>query len=304
MEKIKIIDVSKWNGVIDFRQVIADGVRGVIIRAGFGSHSKNKDPYFDVNYRGAKAVGLGVGAYWYAYADTVSGARIEAEACISVIAGKQFEYPVYFDIEEKNQLLKGKAFCTNIATIWCDTLKLNGYLPGLYMSKSHLEDYIDSTLAKRYPIWVAQYADTCTYKGKYGMWQYTDKGRVKGIKTDVDLDWCYEDYPAKVRNEGINGFKKLKPLSIIVSEVIAGKWGNGEIRREKLVSAGYNYEEVQKQVNTILTEKAESNYYVIKKGDTLSAIAKAHNTTVNKLKSLNKIANANKIVAGQKIRIR
>lgn len=304
MEKIKVIDVSKWNGIIDYRQVIADGVRGVIIRAGYGSHVENKDPYFEINYRGAKAVGLSVGAYWYSYADTVKGAKAEAEACIEVIYGKQFEYPIYYDIEEKQQLLKGKAFCTNIGTIWCDTLTLAGFLPGIYASKSHLTDYIDNTLAIRCPIWVAQYADTCTYKRPYGMWQYTDKGKVMGVKTDCDISWCTYDYPAYVKSQGINGYASHKPISIIAKEVIAGKWGDGEIRRAKLVNAGYNYEDVQKQVNTVLTQKAESNYYVIKKGDTLSAIAKAYGTTVQKLKSLNKIANVNMIQIGQKIRIR
>jgi len=302
----KVIDVSKWNGIIDYRQVVADEITGVIIRAGFGTHVENKDPYFDVNYRNAKSVGLKVGAYWYSYADTLAAARIEVQACLAVIKDKKFEYPIYYDIEEKAQLLKGKNFCSGIASIWCDAMTLAGYYPGIYASSSHLTDYID--LAKGYPIWVAQYASTCTHKKAYGMWQYTNKGQVKGVKTDCDMNECYVDYPAYVKEQGINGYKKIKPVSVIVSEVIAGKWGNGQIRKEKLVNAGYNYEEIQKQVNTILTEKAKEkeaeNIYIVKKGDTLTAIAKKYGTTVNKLKSLNKLKNANLIKIGQQIRLK
>lgn len=109
-ESTKGIDVSVWQGDIDFAKVKANGIDFVIIRAGYGKLTSQKDKYFEQNYSRAKAAGLHVGAYWYSYAQSADDAKKEAQTCISVLKGKQFDYPVYFDIEEKSQLNKGKDF--------------------------------------------------------------------------------------------------------------------------------------------------------------------------------------------------
>ena len=168
---IKGIDVSKWQGNINFQKVKDSGISFVIIRAGYGNLTSQKDKCFEENYRKAKAAGFDVGAYWYSYAMSVDEAREEAKACLSVIKGKQFEYPVYFDLEEQKQFSKGRTFCDSIVNTFCGELEKNGYFAGLYISRSPLERFISESTAKKYALWVAEYNSKCRYKGDYGMWQ-------------------------------------------------------------------------------------------------------------------------------------
>lgn len=114
MAAFKGIDVSQFQGNIDFGKVKKSGIEFVIIRAGFGRYANQKDPYFESHYKAAKAAGLKVGAYWYSYATSEADAKAEAETCLSIIKGKQFEYPIYFDLEESSQFRKGKSFCDSL----------------------------------------------------------------------------------------------------------------------------------------------------------------------------------------------
>ena len=208
---VKGIDVSKHNGIIDFSKVKKAGYDFVIIRAGYGFSTK--DLKFEENYAKAKAAGLGVGAYWFTYASTPEEARQEAEGFIKAIHGKIFEYPLYYDLEDdpnsKSYPLKtGKSNCTDMVVNFCSTLEKAGYFAGLYTSKSVLETHIEPTVRSRYALWVAQWSSKCTYNGVYGMWQYSDKGKVDGISGNTDLDYCYIDYPTAMKAKGINGFPK------------------------------------------------------------------------------------------------
>ena len=146
---IRGIDVSKWQGNINFQKVKESGISFVIIRAVYGKLPSQKDKCFEENYRKAKAAGLDVGAYWYSYAMSVDEAREEAKACLSVIKGKQFEYPVYFDLEEQKQFSKGREFCDSIVNAFCGELEKNGYFAGLYISRSPLERFISESTAKK-----------------------------------------------------------------------------------------------------------------------------------------------------------
>ena len=167
----KGIDVSQYQQSIDFKKVKASGVDFVIIRAGFGKYANQKDPYFESHYKAAKAAGLKVGAYWYSYAATVAEAKAEAQTCINAIKGKTFEYPIYFDLEERSQFAKGRAFCNSLVKTFCNALEHAGYWAGLYISRSPLQQYISASVAKRYALWVAEYGSRCNYGGTYGMWQ-------------------------------------------------------------------------------------------------------------------------------------
>lgn len=120
---VKGIDVSTFQGNIDFKKVKASGIDFVILRAGYGRETSQKDAKFEQNYKNAKAAGLKVGAYWYSYADSVEDAKKEAEACISVIKGKQFEYPIYFDLEEKINLIWVKNFVATLQKLSAMLLK-------------------------------------------------------------------------------------------------------------------------------------------------------------------------------------
>lgn len=267
------IDVSKWQGVIDWKKVKASGVDFVIIRAGYGT---NVDPRFSVNYAGAEAAGLHVGAYWYSYALSKQAAEIEAECCKRTLAGKSFEMPIYFDVEERNQLVKSAAFVSALVTTFCMELEKAGYFVGLYMSRSPLQTKTTEDVRRRFAIWAAEYNTRLNYSGAVGMWQKSSSGKVYGINGNVDLDECFVDYPKIIKNGGFNGFSR--------GEDAAG--GNSE--------------------NTAAVEKPElkrATYYTVKKGDTLSAIAKRYKTTVSALVKANGIKDKNKIFEGQKIKI-
>lgn len=202
------IDVSKWQGNIDFNKVKASGIDFVIIRAGYGREVTQKDNYFEQNYKKAKAAGLNVGAYWYSYATSTDNAKKEASACLKVIAGKQFEYPIYFDLEEQSQFAKGASFCSELVKTFCNALENAGYYTGLYCSASPLTNYIYTDVAERYAVWVAQYNNKCTYSRSYGVWQNSDSGKINGINGNVDTDISYVDYPSIIKKAGLNGFPK------------------------------------------------------------------------------------------------
>lgn len=209
MAKSNGIDVSKWQGNIDWSAVKKSGVQFAIIRAGYGRELSQKDEFFEKNYDGCKRNGIPCGAYWYSYATSADEAKKEAKVCLEIIKGKQFEYPIYFDIEEKKQFELGKEACTEIAKAFLEEVESAGYWVGLYMSKSFLEKYISAAVRERYAIWVAHYGvEKTTYKGQFGIWQKSSEGKVPGINGNVDLDEAYVDYPAEIKKAGLNGFKK------------------------------------------------------------------------------------------------
>jgi len=212
MSATKGIDISQYQRNVDFRKVKAAGYDFVIIRAGFGKYAKQKDPQFETHYRNAKAAGLNVGAYWYSYAASVEDAKAEAKICLEVIKGKQFEYPIYFDLEERAQFVKGRSFCDGLVKTFCGELEKAGYFAGLYISRSPLQQYISADVAKRYALWIAEYGSKCNYKGTYGMWQYSSTGRVSGVNGNCDLDYSYKDYPAIMKEKGLNGYAKAEKV--------------------------------------------------------------------------------------------
>ena len=201
---LKGIDVSKHQGTIDWRKVKTDFA---IIRAGYGKLISQKDSQFEKNYAGCKSNGIPCGAYWYSYAMSEAEAKQEAKICLEAIAGKAFEFPIYFDIEESKQFNLGKAKCTAIAKAFLETVEKAGYWVGLYSSKYALESYFDESLRKRYAVWVAHYnVNKTTYRGDYGMWQHSSTGSVSGISGNVDMNYCYVDYPTAIKKAKLNGF--------------------------------------------------------------------------------------------------
>lgn len=205
----KGIDVSTYQGTIGWSNVKKSGIEFVILRAGYGRHASQKDRQFDSNYEGCKSNNIPCGVYWYSYAKNAADAKNEAEACINVLKGKTFEYPIWFDIEENEQFALGKEKCSEIAKAFLETMENAGYFVGIYSSKSALETYIDKSIRDRFAVWVAHVnVSKTTYSGDYGMWQYSWKGSVRGIVGDVDMDYCYVDYPALIKSKGLNGFEK------------------------------------------------------------------------------------------------
>lgn len=176
----------------------------------------------------AKSNGVPVGVYWYSYATTPDEARKEAAVCLSVIKGKTFEYPVYFDIEEPSVLAKGKAACTAIAKAFLETVEKAGYFVGIYSSKSHLESCFTEELRTRYAVWVAHYGvEKTTYHGQCGIWQKSSTGKVYGISGNVDVNECYVDYPAAIKKKGLNGFKTVQTAAT-AKPAQAKSWKKGQ----------------------------------------------------------------------------
>ena len=212
------IDVSVHNGSIDWNRVKNDGIGFAILRAGYGKVASQKDKKFEDNYASAKAAGIPVGAYWYSYAKTVDEARQEAEACISILHGKQFEYPIFFDVEEKATLNTGKSNCSAMIRAFCAALEKAGYWVGLYTSRSVLGTHIEDDIKNRYAIWAAEWGAKLNYNGSVGIWQYSDKGRVDGITGAVDLDEGYIDYAKLVKERGLNGFTASADITTPVAD--------------------------------------------------------------------------------------
>ena len=187
----KCIDVSTWQGSIDFNKVKSAGYDYVIIRAGYGKEKSQKDNMFETNYKNAKSAGLKVGAYWFSYAMSPSTATAEADACLSCIKGKKFELPVYYDMEYQPAMSTSNSNYTKMAVNFCNKLKSNGFKSGVYSSASVYDYLLNRTTLKNNGIsiwnaeWYTKPSITCD------VWQYSDNGRINGISTNVDLNYIY-----------------------------------------------------------------------------------------------------------------
>lgn len=219
------IDVSKHNGNIDWAKVAQSGVKFAIIRTGFGKEAtKQIDPKFEANYKGCKDNGILVGAYHYSYAKTTEEARREAEFCSKIIENKQFEFPIYFDIEDETQQCLSKAACSEMVRAFCGVLESKGYWAGVYSFDSFFQTHLDSTIPKRYAAWVARVENVFP---KYvdepliGIHQYSWKGKVNGISGDVDMDNAFKDYPTLIRSA-----KKNNLDDNVSSYLVIAKQGN------------------------------------------------------------------------------
>ncbi len=235
---MKGIDVSVHNGKIDWQKVKADGIEFAILRAGYGKLASQKDQKFEQNYKNAKAVNLPVGAYWYSYAMNENEARQEADVFLSVIKGKQFEMPVYFDLEEKKQFDLGKEKVSAIMRAFLKRVESAGYFVGLYGSASSLTTHTADDIKSRYTIWLAHWVDETNYSGAYGIWQHSEKGKITGISGNVDLDIGYKDFPTIIKAKGLNGYgKEPNPPApaaedgITVEVTVDGKKYSGKLNK-------------------------------------------------------------------------
>ena len=193
---MKGIDVSKHNGTIDFKKVKDSGIDFVIIRAGYGGSAPVKDEKFEENYINARANGLFVGAYIYSYADSPSDINQEKEAVIKWLGGRHLDLPVFLDLEDAKTSKCNKVEITSFATEFCTYIKNKGYKAGIYANKYWLTSKINTTifaLSDDITIWLAEWNEEPTYKGRYSIWQFTSKGSVNGIKGNVDLNYLYDE---------------------------------------------------------------------------------------------------------------
>lgn len=209
MEFISGIDVSAYNGDIDWKRVKESGVRFAMIRAGFGSYADQKDARFEENYKGAKAVGLPVGAYWFSYAADADEASLEARAFLDVIKGKRFEYPVAYDIESRFQAQLSIETVDSIINAFCKHLERERYFVTLYSYDNFLANNVSEATRTQYSVWAADTLGEPTVP--YDMWQHSFDGSVDGIQTRTDLNRSRIDFEKLIKSKGFNGFSKDKP---------------------------------------------------------------------------------------------
>ena len=202
------IDVSKWQGTVDWAKVKADGYHFAIIRAGYGREASQVDPTFATNVAGAKKAGLYCGAYWYSYATDAAGAKAEAELFLKTVKGYQFDFPLVFDIEDSTQQSLSKSTVAAIIDTFCNTVENAGYYCTLYSYASFLTNNVPVSCQSEHDIWVAHTkTEKPAFSRAYGMWQYSHTGTVNGVSGSTDLNYAYKDYPAIMQKYGFNGFK-------------------------------------------------------------------------------------------------
>lgn len=258
------IDVSHWQGDFNFAKVKNnEGVEFAIIKAGGGDAGLYKDSRFEDNYRKCVECGLPKGAYFYGNARSVADAKKEAEYFISILSGKKYEYPVFYDVEGKMITDNDRATLTEIVKAFCEIMESAGYWVGIYSSESFFNSEMNDGELTRYSHWVARWGKSKPAPNSGAetqMWQFggeTNLIRSNKINGQTcDQDYCYVDYPAKIKAAGLNGYAKSgtsapakKSNEAVADEVIAGRWGNGADRKESLEAAGYDYSAIQGIVN-------------------------------------------------------
>lgn len=236
--KIKGIDVSKWQGTIDWAKVAGDGVKFAMIRLGYGSKDGTTcgvDNYYQKNVENALANKIAVGCYFYSYALSAEAVKKEAAFVIAQLAkykGKIL-YPIAFDIEDKTQAGLGKSTLTAMVTAFCSALEAAGYYASFYCNADWARNRLDMKALARFDFWLAQWAAAPTYNGRaFNMWQSSSEGKVAGISGNVDMDTAFVDFETIIKNKKLNGY--------------TGKPGaeNGGIdmsERQKLVSTAASF---------------------------------------------------------------
>ncbi|WP_169911635.1 GH25 family lysozyme [Clostridium oryzae] len=223
MSKIKGIDVSKWQGTINWNKVKNDGIKFAIIRASYGKD--HKDPAFESNYSGAKKAGIAVGAYHYCYAKSTDEAKKEAAGFVSAVMGKTFEYPLVVDMEDKSLAELTKAALTDITNTFLSAVAEAGFTTMVYASKSWYDSKLDASRLMAHKIWIARYNDTLDYDGRYDIWQYSSSGSVAGISGHVDMNYLCTDIvslkqPAKALQHNDKSCKiKNSPAILSVKDI-------------------------------------------------------------------------------------
>ena len=194
--KFKGVDVSKYQGNINWNQVKASGVEFAIIRVGYrgyGSGALVEDPTFRQNIRGATAAGLKVGLYFYSQAVNEAEAAEEASMVLRLCSGYNISYPIYFDTEKvagdtgrADNISRSQR--TANAVTFCDIIRNAGYRAGVYSYASWFYNQLNIANLTQYSIWIAQYRDNLTFDYNYDIWQYTSSGQVPGIPARVDMN--------------------------------------------------------------------------------------------------------------------
>lgn len=248
-----IVDLSHHNGDIDF-EVLKDNISGAILRAGYGNG--NIDRKFREYASECNRLNIPIGIYWFSYAYTQGMALQEAQSCAEVIGDFKIDMPVFYDWEQdswdnavKRCVTPTQPLITALNQVFCECIQSYGYEPGVYFNEEYRKRYLDFSELP-FKKWYARYRDSIDVE--CDLWQYAADGSMPGINGRVDMN--------NLVNESLlSGIEVVTPTHKtnreVAEEVIKGKWGNGEERKERLTMAGYDYDKVQKAVNELMTKK-------------------------------------------------
>ena len=218
MAKVTCVDVSEFQQGINFNKMKNDGIKAVIIRAGYGRETSQKDSMFESHYRNAKAAGLKIGVYWYSYADSVSDAEKEAKACLECINNKSLDMPIYYDLEDYSMVKLGKTKLTAIAERFCETIKKSNYRAGVYANLNWFNNCLDyDELKRKYSIWLAQYNDRAELD--CDIWQNHSTGRVSGYGGNIDTNVIYNEDIFSVKS-----YTKVEKPTLTYRVYADGQW--------------------------------------------------------------------------------
>ena len=223
---MKGIDVSKWNGDIDWKKVAATDVDYAIIRCGYGDdYTYQDDAYWEQNVKGCEENNIPYGVYIYSYAETVEQAKSEFAHVMRLIQGHTLNFPIYLDVEDSVQEKLPKTTLTKIINTFVTAIHNQGYEVGIYANLNWWTNYIDASIANNQTWfkWIAQYNNIgTTYEGIYQMWQCTSTGRVDGINGDVDLNFWFDQVRTRQYNaRSIKLATPVTPKAPIVKKVTA-----------------------------------------------------------------------------------
>ena len=211
---INAIDVSKWQGTVNWATVKKAGVSHAMIRAGYGNSVRQTDPQFKRNATQCIALGVDWGVYWYSYATSPAQARQEARCCLQVIQGLKPTMPVAYDIEyEPGILALSNATRTAMVKAFLEEVEAAGYYGILYASTNFIQTKLNYQELACYDVWAAQYGSTCTCPLPYGIWQYSSSNPlgIPGYGKSLDCNHVYKDYPSIIQAAGLNGFTAPDP---------------------------------------------------------------------------------------------
>ena len=319
------IDVSNWQGYINYEEVRNDGIQVVYIKASQGTNIK--DAYFDINYENAKANGLSVGFYHYLTATSTEQAIEEANFFVSVISGKTPDCKLVLDYETFGGV--GRAEINNIARTFMERVEeLTNKEVILYSDLSNAINTFDTNLANDYELWIAYYEDRNNLINIETSWntyigiQYTDRGIVNGINGNVDRDLYTEEIFLDETSEIINNTENTIPANTESIEytiqsgdtlsAIARRYGTtvqelvniNNIQNPDLIYPGEKLRILTNSTTPGNEERGTGDIiYTVQRGNTLSQIARAYNVSIEHIVELNNIENPNLIYPGQKLRI-
>ena len=271
------IDVSHYQGNIDWETVAKTGIDFAFIKAGGSEDGLYTESMFEKNYAGAKAAGLNVGAYYFPGSKFTSeeAGVADAERFLKIIEGKTFEMPVAIDLEGTKPEDKDGATIATIA--FCKVIEAAGYYVMIYGGDIFsFNDRLNLGELDEFDKWVARYGSEPQYVKEYGIWQYSSTDYIDGItENTVDKDVAYKNYPEIIKNAGLNGFS---------SEAVDEPEDESDA--------------IEPDVTPVDTKT-----YLVMVGDTLSGIAARFGTTVDSLVALNNIENPDLIYPGQELTI-